>query len=205
MPVSFKHFGRSVTLAALTASAVAVGGATANATPAPAPAAAAVPVAVSTDLAAHSVTATLPGGLFAANKSTRSIDVVNARGVTVESIPLTVDGIAAPVVASISRDGRSLTVQATPASAPVGHLPAGNGLVQAAGADTFNVLIGQWMWGVEHGGGVGAVVGGLLGCLFIGSLGCVPGAVPGAAIGGALTSPNEGQINGTFMDLINGR
>ncbi|MDG3009035.1 hypothetical protein G4X40_02595 [Rhodococcus sp. D2-41] len=201
MPVSFKHLGRSVTLAALTASAVAVGGATANAAPAPT----AAPVSVSTDMAAHSVTATLADGSFAANKAARSIDVVDARGATVESIPLTVAGTAAPIVASISRDGRSLTVQATPASAPVGHLPAGNGLVKAAGTDTFNTLIGQWMWGVEHGGGVGAVVGGLLGCLFIGSLGCLPGAVPGAAIGGTVASPNSGQINGTFMNLINGR
>jgi hypothetical protein len=174
--VSIHTLGRSIAIAAITAGAVLIGSATAGA--APAQIQTSSNVSATTDMAAHTVTAKLVSGRFVTDAATKSIDVTDAAGKTVESIPLT----AAPVAATVSPDGKALTVK------------------QISFTDTGNALINQWVWGVQHGGAVGAIIGCILGFWFF----VIPGCVIGAAIGGAIGSPNSAQINGTFYRLISG-
>lgn len=178
-------FGRTMAIAAITAGALAIGAGTASAEPAapqqPQPAAT-QQLTTATDTAAHTVSATLASGRFVANDAARAIDITDAAGAVVESIPLAVHDTAVPVSAVVSNDGQTLTLK------------------QIAFTDTANQLINQWVWGVQNGGAVGAIVGCLLGFwLFV-----IPGCAIGAAIGGALTSPNSGEINATFNRLLTG-
>lgn len=183
MSVSIQTLGRSVALAVLTAGAVMIGSSTAGAAPAPKPQNVATQqVSATNDTAAHTITATLPTGRFVSDAATHSIDVVDAAGKTTESIPMTVQGKAVPVAAAISNNGRSMTLK------------------QISFTDTGNALVNQWVWGVQHGGAVGAIIGCLLGFWFF----VLPGCALGAAIGGAIGSPNSGQINSTFFQLITG-
>lgn len=177
MSVSIHTLGRSIAIAAITAGAVLIGASTAGAAPAP-QIQTSSNVSATTDMAAHTVTATLVSGRFVSDAATKSIDVTDAAGKTVESIPLT----AAPVAATVSNDGRALTLK------------------QISFTDTGNQLINEWVWGVQHGGAVGAIIGCILGFWFF----VIPGCAIGAAIGGAIGSPNGAQINGTFFRLISG-
>lgn len=176
-----KTLGRSIAIAALTASALTVGAATANAAPAPQQVQT-QQVSATTDSAAHSVTASLASGKFVNNVASHSIDVLDAAGQAIESIPLTIEGQTVPIAASVSQNGDALTLH------------------QVDTAGTANKLWGQWLWGVSNGGGVGAAVGCLIGWFVL-----IFGCFIGGAIGGAITSPNSGEINGTFNDLIAGR
>lgn len=183
MSLSITTLGRSMAVAAITAGAVVIGAGSAGAAPAAQPQpVAAQQVATTTDAAAHSVTATLGSGHFVANDVARSIDVTDAAGHVVESIPLAVHDTAVPVAADISNNGRSVTLK------------------QVSFTDTANQLVNEWVWGVQHGGAVGAIIGCLLGFWLL----IVPGCAIGAAIGGAIGSPNSGQINATFNRLITG-
>ncbi len=184
MSVSIQSLGRSMAIAVITAGAVLIGASTAGAAPAvPDTTTIKTPqVNSTTDPATHTVTATLTSGRFVQNAATHSIDVTNVQGKPVESIPLTMSGKAIPVAAVVSKDGRGLTLK------------------QVSFTDTGNQLINQWVWGVQHGGAVGAIIGCLLGFwLFV-----IPGCAIGAAIGGTVGSPNGAQINGTFFRLISG-
>lgn len=176
-----KTLGRSIAIAALTASAVTVGSVNASAAPAPQQVQT-QQVSATTDSAAHSVTATLASGKFVNNVASRSIDVLDAAGHAIETIPLTIEGQMVPIAATISQNGDALTLH------------------QVDTAGTANKLWGQWLWGVNNGGGVGAAVGCLIGWFFF-----VVGCLVGGAIGGAVSSPNSGDITGTFNDLIAGR
>lgn len=131
--------------------------------------------------AAHTVTATLASGHFVANTDSHAIDVTNAAGTTVESIPLTVHGAAVPVAAAVSSDGRALTLR------------------QVGFNDTATLLLNQWMWGMAHGGAVGTFIGCFIGAFFLFVL---PGCALGAAIGWTVTNPNSGQVGGTLFNLI---
>ncbi len=143
MSVSIHTLGRSIAIAAITAGAVLIGASTAGAAPAQ-QIQTSSNVSATTDMAAHTVTATL--------------------------------------AATVSTDGKALTLK------------------QISFTDTGNQLINQWVWGVQHGGAVGAIIGCILGFWFF----VIPGCVIGAAIGGAIGSPNGAQINGTFFRLISG-
>lgn|GEM_PF-5741059 len=182
MSVSIHTLGRSIALAAITAGAVLIGTSTASAAPAAPQAPTAQQISTTTDMAAHTMTVTLAGDRFVSNAATQSVDVTDAAGKTLQSIPLTVRGAAAPVAATVSNDGRSMTLK------------------QISFTDTGNQLINEWVWGVQHGGAVGAIIGCVLGFWFF----VIPGCVIGAAIGGAIGSPNGAQINGTFFRLISG-
>ena len=181
LSISFKTLGRSIAIAALTASAVTVGAVTATAEPATVTAQASQ-VSASLDAATNSITATLASGRFVDNVAAQAIDVLDAAGTTVESIPLTIRGERVPVAATVSADGSALVLR------------------DVSTLDTANALWSQWVWGVTNGGWVGAVIGCIIGA-FLFFLGCIPGI----AIGGAIGSPNSGQINGTFVDLLSGR
>ncbi|WP_227980758.1 hypothetical protein [Nocardia spumae] len=170
-------------VAAITAGALVIGVSTANAGPAaPQPQPAAEQVTTTTDAAAHSVTATLPSGHFVANDATHAIDITDAAGKVVESFPLTSHGTAVPVAATVSNDGQTLNLK------------------QVAFTDTANQLVNEWVWGVQNGGAVGAIIGCLLGFWFF----VIPGCAVGAVIGGAIGSPNSGEINATFFRLLSG-
>ena len=183
MSVSIQTLGRSVALAVLTAGAVIIGSSTSGAAPVKQPQNVETQVVSATnDTSAHTITATLPTGRFVDNTTTHSIDILDAAGKTTESIPMTTKGKAVPVAATISNNGRSMTLK------------------QVAFTDTGNALINQWVWGVQHGGAVGAIIGCLLGFWFF----VLPGCALGAAIGGAIGSPNSAQINSTFFLLITG-
>ncbi|MQY19517.1 hypothetical protein [Nocardia macrotermitis] len=184
MTVSIQTLGRSVALAVLTAGAVMIGSSTAGATPVTQPTqnVATQQVSATNDTTAHTITATLPAGRFVSNAATHSIDIKDVAGKTTESIPMTLHGKTVPVAATISNNGRSVTLK------------------QIAFTDTGNALINQWVWGVQHGGAVGAIIGCLLGFWFF----VLPGCALGAAIGGAVGSPNSGQINATFFRLLSG-
>ncbi|RDI52709.1 hypothetical protein DFR68_10393 [Nocardia mexicana] len=186
MSVSKRSVFRSTTVAVLTAAAVAVGASTAgaDAPSAAQPAPAMQQLASSTvDQAAHTATFTLASGNFAVDPVAQVIDVRGAEGESIGSIPLAVDGTAVPVASTVSEDGRELTLK------------------QVAFTDTANLLVNQWVWGVQNGGAVGAVIGCLLGAwLFV-----IPGCIIGAAIGGAVGSPNGAEINATFFNLITGK
>ncbi|WP_280266513.1 hypothetical protein [Nocardia wallacei] len=185
MSVSKRAVRRSTIVAALTAAAVAIGASTAGAD---APSAQPVPAtqqlhSATVDQDAHTATFTLASGNFALDPVAQVIDVRGAEGESVGSIPLTVDGAAVPVASTVSEDGRELTLR------------------QVAFTDTANLLVNQWVWGVQNGGAVGAVIGCLLGAwLFV-----IPGCIIGAAIGGAIGSPNGAEINATFFNLITGK
>ncbi|AHH20460.1 hypothetical protein NONO_c56820 [Nocardia nova SH22a] len=184
MSLSIQTLGRSIAVAAITAGALVIGTSTAGAEPvAPAPQpAASQQLATNTDPAAHSVTATLPVGQFISNEANHSIDIADATGKVVESFPMTLRGEAVPVAATVSNDGKTLNLK------------------QVAFTDTANQLVNEWVWGVQHGGAVGAIIGCLLGFWFF----VVPGCAVGAAIGGTLGSPNGGEINATFFRLLSG-
>jgi hypothetical protein len=183
LSISFKTLGRSIAIAALTASALTVGAVTASAEPATATATAqASQVSASIDAATSTITATLASGRFVDNVAAQAIDVLDAAGATIESIPLTVSGERVPVAATVSPDGSALVLR------------------DVSTLDTANTLWSQWVWGVTNGGWVGAVIGCLIGA-FLFFLGCIPGI----AIGGAIGSPNSGEINGSFVDLLSGR
>jgi hypothetical protein len=128
------------------------------------------------------MTVTLASGRFVTDTAAHAVDITDAAGKTFESIPLTVRGTAVPVAATISNDGHALTLK------------------RVSFTDTGNLLINEWVWGVQHGGVVGAVIGCILGYWVFFLLGCAVGA----AIGGAIGSPNSGQISGTFSNLISG-
>ncbi|MBB5912768.1 hypothetical protein BJY24_001635 [Nocardia transvalensis] len=188
MSVSKRAVRRSTTVAVLTAAAVAIGASTAGADapaaaqPTPAPAAQQI-ISSQVDQAAHTATLTLASGTFAMDPAAQAIDVRNVDGQSVGSIPLTVHDSAVPVAGTVSDDGHALTLR------------------QVAFTDTANALVNQWVWGVQNGGAVGAIIGCLLGAwLFV-----IPGCIVGAAIGGAIGSPNSGEINATFYNLITGR
>ncbi|WP_216899374.1 hypothetical protein [Nocardia alni] len=184
MSTSIQRLGRSVAIAVITAGAVLVGASTAGAAPASSDTTTIKTPQVTsvTDPGLHTVTATLTSDRFVQNAATHSIDVVDAQGKTLESIPLTMRGKAIPVAADVSQNGRAMTLK------------------QVSFTDTGNQLINQWVWGVQHGGAVGAIIGCLLGFwLFV-----IPGCAIGAAIGGTIGSPNGAQINGTFFRLISG-
>ncbi|WP_157121707.1 hypothetical protein [Nocardia miyunensis] len=184
MSVSIQTLGRSVALAVLTAGAVMIGSSTSGAAPAPKQ-----PqnvqtqlVSATNDTSAHTITATLPAGKFVSNAAAHSIDIIDAAGKTTESIPMTMHGKSIPVAADISNNGRSMTLK------------------QIGFTDTGNQLVNEWVWGVQHGGAVGAIIGCLLGFWFF----VLPGCAIGAAIGGTIGSPNGNQINATFFRLLQG-
>ncbi len=176
-----KSLGRSIAIAALTASAITVGAVTASAAPVPQNVQT-QQVSATVDSVTHSVTATLASGMFVNNLVSHSIDVLDAAGQAIETIPLTIEGQAVPIAATVSQNGDALTLH------------------QADAVGTANRLWGQWLWGVTNGGGVGAAVGCLIGWFFL-----IFGCFIGGAIGGAVTSPNSGEITATFNDLIAGR
>ncbi len=183
MSLSIHTLGRSMAVAAITAGALVIGVSTASAEPAaPAPQPAAQQLTTNTDPAAHSVTATLPVGHFISNEANHSIDIADATGKVVESFPMALRGEAVPVAATVTNDGQTLNLK------------------QIAFTDTANQLVNEWVWGVQNGGAVGAIIGCLLGFWFF----VVPGCAVGAAIGGALGSPNSGEINATFFRLLSG-
>src|SRR5437879_6128969 len=184
MSISIPALGRSVAIAAITAGAVLIGASTAGAAPT-------VPdtttvttqqVTSTTDPVARTVTATLTSGRFVQDVTAHAIDITDAKGKAVETIPLTVRGKVVPVSAAVSKDGHALTLK------------------QISFTDTGNLLINEWVWGVQHGGAVGAIIGCVLGFWFF----VIPGCALGAAIGGTIGSPNGAQINGTFFRLITG-
>lgn len=184
MSVSIQTLGRSMALAVLTAGAVMIGSSTSGAAPvAKQPQNVETQVVSATnDTSAHTITATLPAGRFISNAAAHTIDIVNTAGKTTESIPMTVHGKSIPVAADISNNGRSVTLK------------------QIGFTDTGNQLINEWVWGVQHGGAVGAIIGCLLGFWFF----VLPGCALGAAIGGTIGSPNGNQINSTFFRLLQG-
>ncbi|MBO0854763.1 MAG: hypothetical protein J2P18_13500 [Nocardia sp.] len=185
MSLSLTTLGRSMAVATITAGAVMIGASTSTAAPAlvqPQQPTAATQVTTISDKTTHTVAATLGTGHFVADEATHSIKVTDNSGKTLESIPLTVNGAAAPVSATVGNDGKTLNLK------------------QISFTDTGNQLINQWVWGVQHGGAVGAILGCLIGLFFF----VLPGCAIGAAIGGAIGSPNSGQINATFFRLVQG-
>ena len=96
-----KSLGRSIAIAALTASAVTVGAATASAAPAPQNVQT-QQVSATVDSAAHSVTATLASGMFVNNLASHSIDVLDAAGL----LPVAEDADDAVLIDAVAADAR---------------------------------------------------------------------------------------------------
>ncbi|QDQ96613.1 hypothetical protein [Tomitella fengzijianii] len=175
--MNLTRLGRNAAIAAVSAAAVAVG-ATTTAAAAPAPESA------QSQPAGDSVI--LDAGAFSFTSGDGTIDVRDAAGNVVESIPLTLPGtdVAAPVDAAIGADGKTLTLHR----------------VEADAVGQFNKLVGEWLWGVQNGGAFGAAIGSVVGCWLL-----VFGCIPGLVIGGAMGSPNAAQIQQTFMDMLANR
>lgn len=178
--MNLTRLGRSAAIATISAAALAVGAATG---------AGAAPAAQQSPAAAvdgQSDALILDAGAFSFTQGDGAIDVRDASGAVVESIPLTLPGtdVAAPIDARIGDGGRTLTVQR----------------VEADAVGQFNKLVGEWLWGVQNGGAFGAAVGSFVGCWLL-AFGCIPGMI----IGGALGSPNAAQIQQTFQDMLANR
>jgi len=173
--MNLTRLGRSAAIAAVSAAAIAVGATTtAAAAPQPAPA----------HQQADSVV--LDAGAFSFAAADGAVEVRDASGTVVESIPLTLPGtgIDAPVDATVGADGRTLTLER----------------VEADAVGQFNKLVGEWIWGVQNGGAFGAAIGSVVGCWLL-----VFGCIPGLVLGGAMGSPNAAQMQQTFMDMLANR
>ncbi len=173
--MNLTRLGRNAAIATVSAAAIAVGATTtAAAAPQPAPA----------QQQADSVT--LDAGAFSFAAVDGAIEVRDASGAVVESIPLTLPGtdIPAPVDATVGDDGGTLTLER----------------VEADAVGQFNKLVGEWIWGVQNGGAFGAAVGSVVGCWLL-----VFGCIPGLILGGAMGSPNAAQMQQTFMDMLANR
>lgn len=134
----------------------------------------------------RSVHTTLDNGTFRIASTGNAIDVVDASGTTLVSLPMaySTHGTAFPIAAAIDDGGRALTL--TPDVADV----AGTLQNVDARGDAYQNMIVQWQRGWSNDGGVqagiGTALGAVVGCLLAVVAACIPGAVIGGAIGAAI-------------------
>ena len=131
----------------------------------------------------RSVHTTLENGTFRIASAGNAVDIVNASGTTLVSLPMaySVRGSAFPISAAIDDGGRALTL--TPdAASPIQDIDARG--------DAYQNMIVQWQRGWSNDGGVsagiGTAIGAVVGCLLALIAACIPGAVLGGAIGAAV-------------------
>ncbi len=129
----------------------------------------------------RSVHTILDSGTFRLAAAGGAVDVIDASGTTLVSLPMaySVRGTAFPIAASIDDGGRALTL--TPEVALQN--------VDARG-DAYQNMIVQWQRGWSNDGGVqagiGTAIGAVVGCILVFFAACIPGAVLGGAIGAAI-------------------
>lgn len=182
----------STGIAIAAAACVTVAAATAAAEP---ESVAAPPVSYHTEVAGASIVTELAGGTFASTVDQRSIEVRDAAGRALDTLPLTaaIDGVSLPLHQSISPDGRTLTLTpdlsgadrttVRPVASPVENQLAMNDLINSVSISTsIGSLIGTAI-GAVAGIGVGLAVAGAS-CLVL-SLGCVVAVLPIVTLVGA--------------------
>lgn len=128
----------------------------------------------------RSVHTTLDNGTFRIASAGNAVDVVDASGTTLVSLPMAYSARGAfPLSAAIADGGRALTL--TPEFALQN--------IDARG-DAYQNMIVQWQRGWSNDGGVsagiGTAIGAVVGCLLALIAACIPGAVLGGAIGAAI-------------------
>lgn len=129
----------------------------------------------------RSVHTTLDNGTFRIASAGNAVDIVDASGTTLVTLPMaySAGGTAFPLAAAIDDAGRALTL--TP--------EVGLQNIDARG-DAYQNMIVQWQRGWSNDGGVqagiGTAIGAVVGCLLAVIAACIPGAVLGGAIGAAI-------------------
>ncbi|WP_327149463.1 hypothetical protein [Nocardia sp. NBC_01329] len=188
------RFSRSIFIAALAAGSIVSGASTAHADPnRPEPV-----VSYHAALVGRSVVTTLDHGTFADTHTGGSVDIRNAAGELLDTLPVTysLDGRALDLRRQISDDGRTLTITPDitgldraalrPVASPVENQLAMNDLINAVSISTsLGTLVGTAL-GAIAGIGIGIAVSGVA-CAAL-SLGCVVAVLPimslAAAAGG---------------------
>ena len=147
----------------------------------------------------RSVETTLGNGTFRLSPTGGAVEIVDAAGTTVDSLPLaySVRGNAFPISAAIDPAGSTLTL--TPETTPVALQN-----IDARG-DAYDNMVRQWGLGWSNDGGVragiGTAIGVVVGCILVLIAACIPGAVLGGFIGAAI---GVGAANPDFLPSING-
>ena len=184
-------------ISALAIGSLCISAGVAHADPAPADAGVSYQVVQSAD--GRSVETTLDNGTFRISPTGTAVEIVNAAGTAVESLPLaySVRGNAFPIAAQIDPAGSTLTL--TPDTNPVALQN-----VDARG-DAYDNMVRQWGLGWSNDGGVragiGTAIGVVVGCILVLIAACIPGAVLGGFIGAAI---GVGAANPDFLPSING-
>lgn len=144
-------------------------------------------VGYTTELAdmGNKIVTTVTGGKFALASDKSAVTLTNDQGAVVMSYPLSAKGPnGTTVAAAVSEDGTSLTL--TPKGQPISSVK--------------NISGQDWFFSeLQHaslGAAVGAVIGFLVGLLFIG-IGSIPGAVLGGVIG-LLVAGGQPLIDSAF-------
>jgi hypothetical protein len=188
---------RAPLISAFAIAAMSIGAGVVHAEPAPANAGVSYEVVQSAD--GRSIETTLGNGIFRLSPAGNAVDIVNAAGTTVDSLPLaySLRGNAFPIAAAIDPAGSTLTL--TPETTPVALQN-----IDARG-DAYDNMVRQWGLGWSNDGGVragiGTAIGVVVGCILVLIAACIPGAVLGGFIGAAI---GVGAANPDFLPSVNG-
>ncbi|MFD4368208.1 hypothetical protein [Rhodococcus sp. NPDC058521] len=195
-----KKFGKLSTTAVLAVAALGVTAGTAHAEPAVLDSPALVQgvdqgVGYETgiDEDGDSLTTVLDAGTFRLDKGADVIEVVDAEGAVVGSVPLSyrVNDQEFSIESLIGDNGRSLTL--TPETDPAkATTVASVALTDINSAARFSDELNRASFGGGVGAAVGAGIGLVVGCVVGVFVGCIPGVLIGAAVGGVAGLVNTG-------------
>lgn len=157
-----------------------------------------------------SVTTVLDAGAFRVDSNGETVDVVDASGASVATIPLAyrIGGQEFSIAPLIGGDGSTLTL--TPETDPALATPVARSILPVTdvnSGDRFLDELNRASFGAGVSAAIGAGIGLVIGCIVGVFVGCIPGVLIGAAAGGVIGLVNTGgyPLQSAAFDYFTGR